>query len=97
LAEQSDDDSWVREIFQRVLKRRGVKTQDDCVKVRTHQWGTVQSYTVIVARDPARAVLTELIGYPASSEAYSVGTWVLSDSEIHRLSEEPPAPARSQR
>jgi len=59
--------------------------QDRWVKVRTHQWGTTQSYTVIVAHEPARSALTELLGYPASSEAYSVGTWVLSDSEIDSL------------
>ena len=81
------DENNVRDALLRVLTGRGLEPKEDWVTVHiVHE--QERTHTFVIAREPARAALYEILRRNATSmEDFLVGVWVLDESEARQLCE----------
>jgi len=86
-AKPTPDEKNVRDALLRVLKRRGLEPKEDWVTVHiVHE--QQRTYTFVIAREPARAALSDILRrYGTSMEDFLVGVWFLDESLAWQLCE----------
>ena len=90
MAIPAPDEKSVRDALLRVLRERGLEPSDGWVSVRVVHapWPRERTYTIVIAYQPARVALSDILRRNATSaEKYAVGVWVLDEPEARQLCE----------